>query len=374
MTDNHRHPIVVVHTPAGGGHRAAANAIAEAARRSGFDSIVVDALSLAPPWFRQAYVSAHLGSSAWLPTLYGGVYFASNQRVEVSEELRRRFDRAVGAALLNAVRSLRPAAVVATHFYPLTVFGDARQRGELDAPVIGVVTDYAAHAIWADPYADAMCAPPGRAIDDLVRHGVRAERVFPTGIAVSPAFASIRDAAPPGPQDALRVLLTSGGFGVGPLLDTMRSFTGMPDMQLTVVCGDNPELLRRARRLAARRALDADVLGFAQDMPARIADAHVVVGKPGGLTTTECLVARRPMVVVGAAGGQEMLNARWLVQNGFARTAPPCRVGPMLAVLRRAGALAAMADRGRFLAPPDAAVQVVRVALTVAQSRRRAAA
>jgi len=310
MTDNHRHPIVVVHTPAGGGHRAAANAIAEAARRFGLDSVVIDALSLAPPWFRRAYVSAHLGSSAWLPTLYGGVYFASNQRVEASDELRRCFDRAVGAALLNAVRSLRPGAVIATHFYPLTVFGDARRRGELEAPVIGVVTDYAAHAIWADPHADAMCAPPGRATDDLVRHGVRAGKIFPTGIPVSPAFTSIRDAAPTGPQDVLRVLLTSGGFGVGPLLDTMRSFAGIPDMQITVVCGDNPELVRRARRLAARRALDADVLGFEKDMAARIADAHVVVGKPGGLTATECLVARRPMVVVGAAGGQETLNAR----------------------------------------------------------------
>jgi processive 1,2-diacylglycerol beta-glucosyltransferase len=109
-------------------------------------------------------------------------------------------------------------------------------------------------------------------------------------------------------------------------------------------------------------------------MAARIADAHVVVGKPGGLTATECLVARRPMVVVGAAGGQETLNARWLVENGFARAAPPRRVGPVLAALRRSGALAAMADRARFLARPDAAAQVVRVALALAQSRLCAAA
>lgn len=368
-----QHPLVVIHTPAGGGHKAAARAIHESASSRGIASVVLDALELSPGWFRQAYVSTHLGASTWLPSLYGGAYFASNQRVEASEELRRQLDRVIGAALVRRVRALEPVAVVATHFYPLTVLGDARKRGEISAPVIGVVTDYAAHAVWAEPNADAICAPAGRAIADLRRHGIAPGRAYPTGIPVRPAFSRIAEAEPPQPGQPLQVLITSGGFGVGPLLDTMRSFTGVADVQLTVVCGDNPELVARARRLAARRALDAEVVGYENDMPARVAQAHVVVGKPGGLTTTECLVAHRPMVLVGAVPGQETLNQAWLTSQGFARAASAARVGPTIDSLRRQGALALMSSRAAHLARAGAADSVIDVALGLAQADRAAA-
>ncbi len=372
-TPSIRRPLVIVHTPAGGGHKAAANAIAETARLRGLQAVVIDALDRSPAWFRQAYVSTHLGSTTWLPTFYGGAYFASNQRVEASDHLRRHFDRLIGAQLVQAVRAMDPLAVIATHFYPLTVFGDARRRGELGAPVLGVVTDYAAHAVWADPWADAMCAPAGKASEDLRRHGVDARNVIETGIPVRPAFAAIPDIAPAGVGDTLQVLVTSGGFGVGPLLDTLRSFTGVAGVQLTVVCGDNPALVERARRLAARRALDAEIVGYENDMASRMAAAHVVVGKPGGLTATECLVARRPMIIVGAVPGQETLNRSWLVRNGFARAASPRHVGQVLAGLRDAGELARMARQAPRLSRPDAADRIIDVALSLSQANRAAA-
>ena len=52
--------VLVLHVPAGGGHRAAARAVAEAAAARGVEAEVVDALELTPGWFARAYVGAHL--------------------------------------------------------------------------------------------------------------------------------------------------------------------------------------------------------------------------------------------------------------------------------------------------------------------------
>ncbi len=41
----------------------------------------------------------------------------------------------------------------------------------------------------------------------------------------------------PARGEALRVLVTSGGFGVGPIGDIVRSFAGIDGVELTVVCG-----------------------------------------------------------------------------------------------------------------------------------------
>ncbi len=352
-------PVVILHVPAGGGHRAAANAVAEAARARGLRAEVLDALEFGPQWFRHAYVSGFLASTSMVPSISGGAYFASNRRSPGSERIRRGIDCSIGATLLRQVRRMNPLAVVPTHFYPLTVLGEARRRGELDAPLVSVVTDYAAHAVWAEPFADAVCAPPGRAVQDLIRHGVQPDRIAETGIPVRPSFGAIQPMQAIRPNDELRVLVTCGGFGVGPMLNVLRSFTGVANMQLTVVCGDNPQLVGAAQRLAARHGLDAEVVGFERDMPRRMADAHVVVGKPGGLTVTECLAAGRPMMFVGAVPGQETLNREWVVRCGAGMSVSPQRVGRLLARARSSGTLNTMAVAARRIARPTAADAVV---------------
>src|SRR5207302_1215145 len=98
-----RTKISVLFVPAGGGHKAAARAVAEAAQARGVEAEVVDALDLTPGWFARAYVGAHLRSTESAPGLYGQGYAALNQRHALVDGVRGAFDRAVGAALLRHV-------------------------------------------------------------------------------------------------------------------------------------------------------------------------------------------------------------------------------------------------------------------------------
>src|SRR5258706_3937101 len=338
-----RKELLILQCPAGGGHKAAAMAIAERAEGRGLRARIIDALSFAPPWFAKLYVDTHLRSSAYVPKLYGSAYFASNHRSAVDGELRKRFDHWIGRPLLRQVLSSDPLAVVTTHFFPMIKLGWARQHGALKAPLIEVITDYAAHAVWAEPGADAYCAPHGRACDDLVRHGISPALVVPTGIPVRAAFG----ATPPvRPRRQLRALVTSGGFGVGPVSRVLRSLAPIPNLAVTVVCGQNPHLVECVSRMSADLALDARVIGFERDMPARIAEADVVVTKPGGLTVSECLAAGRPLILVGAVPGQESLNEAWVTEQGAGVGCDPDGVGGVLEQLRL-GALPEIAARAR---------------------------
>ena len=178
----------------------------------------------------------------------------------------------------------QPLAVVSTHFFPLEVLGHARRAGTLDVPVVGVVTDYAAHAFWAEPGVDRFCAPAGRAARDLAKHGVSADSIVATGIPIGASFRSVPELRAPAAGEDLRVLVTSGGFGVGPMCEIVRSFAGVPAAHLTIVCGDNAARVAEARRAVAEAGVAAEVVGFERDMARRMAEAHVIVGKPGGLT------------------------------------------------------------------------------------------
>jgi processive 1,2-diacylglycerol beta-glucosyltransferase len=340
--------LVVVHSPVGGGHKAAALAATEAARARGLSVVVLDTFKHAPRVFGQAYLAAHLKWQGAMPELYGTAYFAFNRPDGAFEPVRRGIDHVALGRLVRRVAGLRPRAVIATHHLPLVVLARARRRGRLHAPLVGVVTDYGAHAVWVERGVDALCVAGGGALRDVVAHGFDAARTHLTGIPVRRAFDAIANVC--GPVEAI-----------------VRSFAGIAGVELTIVCGRAAGLEAAACELAAHYGLSARVLGFEDDMAARVAEAHVVVGKAGGLTVSEALAAGRPMVIAGAVPGNESINARLVESGGAGVVARPEEVGSVVLRLREAGSIARMGGRARQLVLARAADRVVDVALRAEQ-------
>lgn len=363
--------LVVVYSPVGGGHKSAALATAEAARARGLSVEVVDAFAHAPRWAGEAYVAAHLTGQSAAPELYGQMYFAANRRGDALEPLRLRLDNLVFGGLADHVRALAPRVVVATHHLPLVVLGRSRRKGRLDAPLLGVVTDYTAHACWAERGVDAWTVPFGGARTELAAHGAPLSRITETGIPVRASFA--RAPALTALHRTLRVLVTSGGFGHGPMTRIVRSFASVPDVELTVVCGAAEKLAARVARDADAAAVPARVIGYEKDMAARVAEADVVVGKAGGLTVTETLTAGRAMIVASAVPGNEKLNEAFVVEGGAGVASEADDVGLAVERLRIGTALLAMAQRARRLVPRHAADAVVDAALALVERRSIAA-
>jgi processive 1,2-diacylglycerol beta-glucosyltransferase len=363
--------LLVAFTPVGGGHKAAALALAEAARARGLSVEVVDTFEHTARFIGDAYKTAHITGQSAVPELYGSAYFAANRRGGTLEPVRRGFDHVVFAGLEKRVRELAPRVVVATHHLPLVVLGRARRRGRLAAPLLGVITDYTAHACWAEAGVDAFCVPCPLAARELAAHGVQGDRIWLTGIPVRPAFFEVAPVCPPPTTEPLRVLVTSGGFGVGPVRDVVRSFAGVPNVRLSVVCGAARGMLRRVAREALRWGVVADVVGFERDMPRRMAEAHLVVGKAGGLTVSETLAAGRPMITVGTVPGNELSNERLVVDGGAGYAADATSVGPLAHLMRSRGLLAPMGARARGLVLGHSAERVLALASRMAFAEGR---
>jgi processive 1,2-diacylglycerol beta-glucosyltransferase len=366
--------LAIIYAPVGGGHKAAAMATAEAARARGLRVETLDLFDFAPRWVARAYLTAHVGGTGVVPRLYGTAYFESNHTGGPFDPVRRSVDHVVFANVVRAVRAMDPRAIVATHHLPLVVLGRARRRGRITAPLTGVVTDYTSHAVWAERGVDAFCVGCALARHELVLHGVRPDLIAMTGIPIRRAFGSIPPVVNPRRDEAVRVLVTSGGFGAGPMRTIVQSFEGVRGAELTVVCGAAEGNVPRVERAAREAGIRARVLGFESNMPARIADAHVVVGKAGGLTVSETMAAGRPMMMVGTVPGNELFNEALVVRGGAGYAVRATDVGAVVSAMRARGEIAAMGHRARELVVADSADRVVDVALNVAaRSGARAA-
>jgi processive 1,2-diacylglycerol beta-glucosyltransferase len=378
--------IVILHAPVGGGHKSAARALARElkSRHGSLEPRLVDAFDGAEGFFRSVYTHLALFTMAHAPRVYGAVYRTTHD-IDGSGTFRR-FRSAVNRSQTNRLagylRASQPTAIVCTHFMPLEVALRMRRAGQLDVPIYGVVTDYAAHGLWREPETDLTFCAPGRAEEELLAGGLSSDRIVPAGIPVDPSFAESYDVVAEKRRAGFStrrptVLVLGGGFAMKAMLPVLGEVTERvgPHADVVVICGKNDDLKARATRLLAARRLQARVLGFVDPIIPLLRGADVVVTKPGGLSTSECLALGKPTVFYEVAPGQETENARHVVERGagIATSTPEETAEAALRLVESASRRAALAERARAIGRPRAAEAIVSTILRDLRSRGRIA-
>jgi len=133
------------------------------------------------------------------------------------------------------------------------------------------------------------------------------------------------------------------------------------EAQVVVLCGRNDAL---RKKLAARRSdgrVTIQPLGFTTQVDELMAASDMLLGKPGGLTTSEALAKGLVFVIVNPIPGQEERNSDHLLEEGVGIR---CNNLPALAykvdrLLDDPARVAAMRANALRLARPHAARDVV---------------
>ena len=362
--------VLVVGCSAGHGHVMAARAVAAALRERhpAFDVTEIDALEKMARWYGQGYRRAYLAMADRAPFVWRAFYAATDA---MDSPVGHFVTRWAGRALLDACRRWRPDVVLATHFMAPEVLGKAVRQGRLAASLHLVVTDHDIHRMWYWPAVQQYYVASELVKARLVlRYGVPPERIAVTGIPVRRAFRdpidlpSVRARVGLDPARPV-VLFISGGFAPGPI---RQSIVGIwkerRDVQVLAVCGRNERLRRAVAAVPRPSGAYLQALGFVDRPWEMLAAADLVVTKAGGMTTAECLVLGKPMIISAAIPGQEDRNTDFLLEAGAAVRAPTTEEirWRVARLLEEPEALAAMARAAKAVARPDAADVVADVA------------
>jgi UDP-N-acetylglucosamine--N-acetylmuramyl-(pentapeptide) pyrophosphoryl-undecaprenol N-acetylglucosamine transferase len=138
----------------------------------------------------------------------------------------------------------------------------------------------------------------------------------------------------------LKILVTGGSQGATILGEIVPAGLGLlhPSLRrrLQVVHQCRPDDIERVRAQYAELGIPAELLTYIQDMPAKLADAHLVIGRAGASTIAELTAAGRPAILVpfaAATDDHQTANAREMTRAGGARTIQQSNFTP--AVLAR---------------------------------------
>jgi processive 1,2-diacylglycerol beta-glucosyltransferase len=321
--------VLIMSASAGGGHIRAARALEQALikRKAAREVMHFDALEYTTKLFKTIAQKAYIDMINRAPHMLGWFYDMMDKPWK-TERFMQAIDMLNTQPLVRLIRKYQPDLALCTHFTPADIVSWLKEKKALHCPHAVVVTDFDIHASWLFRYCDRYFVALDETKVHMEKLGIPAERITVSGIPIDPVFSQRRDKAAMRRKHNLRddmitILVSAGGFGVGPVENLITALLDLRhEAQVVAVCGKSEELKHKLESLAGRvpagHRVTVRAVGYTTDMDEYMAAADILVGKTGGLTTSEALARELIMVVVNPIPGQEERNADHLLEEGAA--------------------------------------------------------
>ncbi len=226
--------------------------------------------------------------------------------------------------LSRLFRRFNPDVVVCSQAFPCGMIGDFKRRHNYPIKLIGVLTDFAPHHYWLHEEVDYYIVPTREACDRLICDGIKEDKIKIFGIPADPKFAQPSD---PNKtisdlgfrKDVKTILVMGGGQGVGPIVTIVKNLCQLEEeFQMIVLVGTNKRIVKKLKKINLANGHRLKVLSYTNNVNELMDIADLIITKPGGMTTAECLAKGLPMVIVNSIPGQEARNADLLLKKNIA--------------------------------------------------------
>jgi UDP-N-acetylglucosamine:LPS N-acetylglucosamine transferase len=300
--------ILIISSDTGGGHRSAAQAIAEGAQKFWKGE------SIAVRIIKAVEESHHITEK--LVGVYNWVlknrqhwmkylYWVMNK---VRPETREFFHKRCIGYVRQQFEKWCPHVVVSVH--PLTQHIFARILKELNLagqiPLVTVVTDpcYGFWKGWACSDVSLYLVANEDARRQLVDYGIAPEKIKISGMPIHPKFHELNEKDAQQARkafglnpDKFTVFVNAGWVGGGNIPQIFRELVrGDLDVQAIFLAGKNEDLRREAEEIAKTAKFPVKVIGYSDEIEKLMQSANVMISKLGGLTTYEAMACHLPII------------------------------------------------------------------------------
>jgi processive 1,2-diacylglycerol beta-glucosyltransferase len=219
--------------------------------------------------------------------------------------------------LFKIIESFQPTRIIATHFLPAALL----LQQNLPCPMDVVVTDYYANQMWLNQRVRHLFVAT-----EEIKAALEAEQpsIIVSGIPIHPNFYLPKDHTAiyhkyTIPNKNPTILILSGGLG---LIDTSTIIKKLllpkisPINVIAISGKNNKKLFNKIKKIPAHNNFYL-ALEFEEKIDDLMAVADIIITKPGGLTISECLYLKKPLIMINAIPGQEEKNSDYVLKNNF---------------------------------------------------------
>ncbi len=321
--------VLILSASVGAGHLSAANALEKEFKLQNAAEEIknIDVLDYTNPLFRRLYGKAYLDMVNTMPEVLGWMYDSMDKPWQ-NEKRRLALSKLNTQPFIKLLKNEKPDIAVCTHFLPAEIISWLKAKEKISCPQAIVVTDFDAHALWLVHHYEQYFVALDETKVHLSKLGIPTDKITVSGIPIDPVFAETKDKIEMRERfglakDKLTILVSAGGFGVGNIQRLLEALSELETpSQIIAICGRNEELKNKLQKLAIEKLNSKTVsfkpIGFTKEMDEYMSASDIIVGKPGGLTTSEALAKGLVFVVVNPIPGQEERNSDHLLEKGCA--------------------------------------------------------
>ncbi|MCL2463017.1 MAG: hypothetical protein FWF44_10155 [Defluviitaleaceae bacterium] len=309
-------------TNTGQGHNICARAVKEYLDTRGAEAKVLDFMNVGKNQKSGFFSNMYDGAVNRVPKFFGALYsiaeHISSPRLNSPIYLLNIVN---GRSLLQKINDEKPDVIVCPHMFSMHTVTRLIQKHGLKIPTVGILTDYTCSPFWEENRLDWNIVANQAVADDCVSRGMDRNWIVPSGIPVSARFnrkipkAEARAAFGVTKETVFAVMGGSMGYGKIPELSAELA-RRRPDAQVIAVCGTNKAVYEKTKGIE-----NVIALPFIDNVDVLIDAADVYLTKPGGLSTTEAMTKRVPMVITLPIPGGEADNSKHIAGLGMAMSA-----------------------------------------------------
>lgn len=309
--------ILILYEDIGTGHKRTAMALKKAfEKRENVEASIENPFGEKFPSLSYLTTRIYLKTLKLTPELWGYLYEMERDKIE------RRINKLVGISIYTFIKdyvlSLKPDAVICTHPFCCSILSHVKR--DLNIPIYAILTDYDVHAYWIHHQIDGYFVGSNEMKTQMKNMGVSDDKIYVTGIPIDEEFYVRKDKFEVRQKlgfslDKPLVLVMGGGLGLGNMKKAVKVIQNYKDIQIAVLCGFNKNLKSKLEEIADD---NVKVFGHVDNVHDFMEAADVLITKSGGLTITEAITKKLPMIVFDPIPGQEERNLEFLLRKRIA--------------------------------------------------------
>jgi len=256
------------------------------------------------------------------PELWGKMY-DNPEVMEKIKKTRERLHRFNLPKMKRLFKRFNPGIVYCTQAFPCGMIAAYKKEYKIDIPLVGVLTDHAPHLYWLFDEVDLYIVPSVAVGDMMVQKGVPPHKIRVYGIPIDPKFAVNYERrllrSEMGFNDKPVVLIMGGSQGLGAIEEVVNTLLKKSEdkYQIVAITGKNKKVyknLLKIKNISGRETVR--VFSYVDNIDKMMEASDIIITKAGGITTSEALAKKLPIIVVDPIPGQERFNTDFLVKEG----------------------------------------------------------
>jgi processive 1,2-diacylglycerol beta-glucosyltransferase len=318
--------VLILSMTVGQGHNSASKAIAGYLEQKGHECDILDTYKFLNRAIGEAFDKGYTLMGRIWPSLNENIYSTAekyNGRAGMKMYFPWLFADMNKQKLKKYIEDYEPDVIICTIVMTAMIVSLLKDSGMVDKRIktVGIVTDYSLHPFWEYTDMDYFVCPNELMVPAVVNRGIPREKILPFGIPIDIKYSKRMPTNKARKKlglekDIFTILMSAGGMGFAGMLATAKELDELEDIQLVAVCGTNTRL--RAKMNEIRFRNNVEVLGFVDNMDEYLDACDIFITKPGGLSTSEAIAKRKPLLLTKPMPGVENMNLAFLVNHSLA--------------------------------------------------------